>query len=512
VSLGVPPTHSTMKDETEFDRFILDLTEEDFAIIDSISARRNHASNATVANPNERGEPSSRPAPLRKYRKSGVLSVTDLTGPSWCEVQYDYGLRQRRHLRVEERPLTFQSASGKEIHADHSVAAVNDAKLKEGERIHKVLEKAIHPKEVEIEVRSAEERWALRIYDMMLGLSSILKQGLCRELPVCGVRENHCIVGLIDEVRLVAPTLTSKTSRPSPKIEGTKQLHLERFFTSSPDRSPQCDPGDDEDSPSNTFVLQILDHKTRRTYSMPGQADTLPARLQLMTYKSLLEELLKPNERVFDQVWAALRLDPLKPFAPAFQRRVDDLMGDGDYSIQRASNLQLLGNAWKAFIKGRGFAVEEELKIVYLCATSESPSEDAEGIALQLAIEASLRPDEDASVRNISEAVTQRGDTLDSPTKEGYTVIGTKVFKFDRNLFTAHIRRVMQYWLGSRSPVGVELEDVGRCRSCEYENDCEWLQRKADDIAIKKTQEGYPHKSDSLCRRAERLDHGSLVL
>jgi exonuclease V len=95
------------------------------------------------------------------------------------QVQFDYGLRQKRHLRTTERPATFVSATGKKIHADQSLAIVNDAKLREGEvslcenlpnlhttkiekRVHKTLEKAIHPDVVPIEVQSSEERWALR--------------------------------------------------------------------------------------------------------------------------------------------------------------------------------------------------------------------------------------------------------------------------------------------------------------------------------------------------------------
>lgn len=45
---------------------------------------------------------------------------------SRCEVQFDYGLRQKRYLKVEDRPKEFKSATGKTIVADQSVAVGND--------------------------------------------------------------------------------------------------------------------------------------------------------------------------------------------------------------------------------------------------------------------------------------------------------------------------------------------------------------------------------------------------
>ena len=43
-----------------------------------------------------------------------------------CEVQFDYGLRQRRYKKLADRPTSFVTAEGKTINVDGSVAAVND--------------------------------------------------------------------------------------------------------------------------------------------------------------------------------------------------------------------------------------------------------------------------------------------------------------------------------------------------------------------------------------------------
>lgn len=53
--------------------------------------------------------------------------------PSRCEMQSDYGLRQKRSRKLEKRPSSFKSAEGKEIFVETAVSARNDATLKAGE-------------------------------------------------------------------------------------------------------------------------------------------------------------------------------------------------------------------------------------------------------------------------------------------------------------------------------------------------------------------------------------------
>jgi exonuclease V len=51
---------------------------------------------------------------------------------SRCEVQFDYGLRQKRFKKLEERPASFTSAEGKKIFVEKKVAAQNDRSLQRG--------------------------------------------------------------------------------------------------------------------------------------------------------------------------------------------------------------------------------------------------------------------------------------------------------------------------------------------------------------------------------------------
>ena len=49
-----------------------------------------------------------------------------------CEVQYDYGLRQRRWIELEKRPASFLTADNKVIQVNQKIAADNDRTLKSG--------------------------------------------------------------------------------------------------------------------------------------------------------------------------------------------------------------------------------------------------------------------------------------------------------------------------------------------------------------------------------------------
>lgn len=100
-------------------------------------------------------------SPYQQYRRGGVLSVTDLASLAWfvylhlkemqhartdcrrCEVQFDYGLRQKRSRPIATRPTSFVSAQGKEILVEKSVAAKNDHITKQG-KVGTVVPRRLH--------------------------------------------------------------------------------------------------------------------------------------------------------------------------------------------------------------------------------------------------------------------------------------------------------------------------------------------------------------------------------
>lgn len=69
---------------------------------------------------------------MSTYRPTGHLSVSDLVGPAWCEVKFDYNLRWApRWQRTVQKPDVLVTAKGKEIEVrkDHAQRgeAIRDA-------------------------------------------------------------------------------------------------------------------------------------------------------------------------------------------------------------------------------------------------------------------------------------------------------------------------------------------------------------------------------------------------
>ncbi|KAF8512848.1 exonuclease V [Hysterangium stoloniferum] len=61
-------------------------------------------------------------------------------------------------------------------------------------------------------------------------------------------------------------------------------------------------------------------------------------------------------------------------------------------------------------------------------------------------------------------------------------IIGTLEFQHDDALLNEHLARVLQWWYGKRDPVGVSIENIDRCMTCEYADGCEWREQLAQEV------------------------------
>ncbi|EIW59588.1 uncharacterized protein TRAVEDRAFT_71603 [Trametes versicolor FP-101664 SS1] len=290
---------------------------------------------------------SSRRAPFQEFRKwnGGILSVTDLVGPSWCEVQFDYGLRQKRYKKLEDRPTSFVTAEGKTISVVQNVAAQNDRTVSRGKSVHKVLEREVQPDVVAVQVTTPEERWGLRLVNMLSSLHTLMTHGYCREMPVFGVVQDQVVTGIIDEIARKPMPLTTQethnqgvgTSSPNkrgppstPSKHATKrskhdavqdQAQITNFF--SPGKRASIPPPATEPT---EYSLHLSDTKTRTRPALPPDEDTLASRVQLMLYHRLLSNLLAPSAPFvqaptpldFAALWTRVGVDPARRFSDGF--------------------------------------------------------------------------------------------------------------------------------------------------------------------------------------------------
>ena len=66
------------------------------------------------------------------------------------------------------------------------------------------------------------------------------------------------------------------------------------------------------------------------------------------------------------------------------------------------------------------------------------------------------------------------GDAL-----EAGTIIGRRTFTFNEPQLLEWLEQRMRYWKGERQAVGVSESQTWKCRTCEYSEGCEWLEKKS---------------------------------
>ncbi|KAF9469771.1 exonuclease V [Collybia nuda] len=454
-------------------------------------------------------------SPCAEFRSGGVFSVTDLATPSWCEVQFDYGLRQKRSRPIASRPKTFRSAQGKEISVKESVALKNDETTKQGKAIHKELEREIRLEELQVDISSNEERWALRLVNMLVCLKILLTEGKIREMPVFGIVQDQLIVGIIDEIdKRPQGSYHTDILQLSPKMaNGTPSSP--KTSTSEFLPSTATDLGASRDYfvfqnmrhasfSSQQHILHLVDTKTRRSNTLPLFEDTLPSRIQLMLYHRLLKELMSVSEPFnFTYLWDRLHLRSSETFSTRFLVQAGLLVENSTFPM---TSLDGLAKTWAETVQqAQVTTVDPNLTIIYrlqshLNSKGKGKMRARDTIAelgitleerdLARAIEASLSDTLHNSASNLVDSAAQ--SPADAEIGLDTMIIGTKEFIYNEDFLDKHLAHILRWWHGHRKPEGVSLQNSRRCFSCEYESHCEWREQKAAEFRERLTRQVKP--------------------
>ncbi|KAL1718430.1 exonuclease V [Schizophyllum commune] len=475
-------------------------------------------------------------APAALYRRRGVFSVSDLCAPQWCEVQFDYGLRGKRSRPLQDRPRSFKSSKGKEITVAPEIEAKNDARTKGGREIHKELEREIMAEPIYVRITCDEEKWALRLVNLIMNLRQLMIMGIARETPVFGIIHDEVVVGIIDEIHmkpyvLPAPKTPKRTRLPLSQSQNTIDKYL------SPKKSTlvrsksdagliRCYPVPPP-PPRPSYTLSLLDTKTRTTRSIPSDVDALPSRIQLMLYQRILSDLLRASPSFdFAYLWAKLDLDPYRPFPTTVLKdtgMLPDTLDGGqlclsdvvelwwklrdELNAEVASRLQLVyrlipegerrGRRGKSCRRESSLKVKEDEDLARAIQASlddlregETPpvepvEGEVNGATPSHSEEVAIPAIEDVAV---TDTTGDKGDNSGAPSSPSLEVIGTKEFMMDDPMLDAHVESVFQWWRGERAPQGVPVELARRCHTCEYMQDCEWREAKAQEARAKVEQ------------------------
>ena len=243
-----------------------------------------------------------------------------------------------------------------------------------------------------------EDRWAVTLLDTYNQLSTVATGSLEREIHVFGELFDQDILlkGIIDQVQY---------SR-------------------------------------ETGELTILDFKTRRTNSMPSEAQKRGHALQLMLYKCMLDNLTSGITRM-DLLAKHLNLN--------FKRELTEgvLEHIGRYGM------------WALFTKSN--------------SVGDNPV--AEG-----AVE--FRVTLGDVVAKISKLIVGLNLPLVSSLMVQYVYqqtheeIGVEVIEHDEPWVRKVYENSLDFWLGKREPCGVDVEELWKCDMCQFKDVCVWRRQK----------------------------------
>ena len=86
--------------------------------------------------------------------------------------------------------------------------------------------------------------------------------------------------------------------------------------------------------------------------------------------------------------------------------------------------------------------------------------------------------DHDSHSQTVAEPCSSISSKVDKKSKrkrpKDGSIIGSHVFTHDRVSLAHSLESVLNFWMATRQPAGVGIENVNRCGWCEFEEGCEW--------------------------------------
>ncbi|KAF2835030.1 hypothetical protein M501DRAFT_1026961 [Patellaria atrata CBS 101060] len=364
-------------------------------------------------------------SPLERFRlpPKKPLSVTDLVSPAWCELQYWYTLT--KHGKKQQTPA-----------------------MKQGSRIHKVLEEQIHIA-VPVDVQTKEDAWGLKFWNVIQGLRTLRATGITRELEIWGLVDGEVINGVIDELSFDGP---EDFKEEKPLLPDGYQMSLEDWakFQKPPPKSTRNSQGERQ--------LYISDVKTRRSLTLPNGSSLRPTIMQLMLYRKLFEDIalgrLNPSS-----IFARYNLDPEANFSDEFIAQMGNLNFtlDDEPSQPGSSNLSIPGDTLSEILEHANLLSLWPLMIQEYSKTVSGPA------SISNTLRAEFRNSEDGSI------------------------IGSKIFRYDELSLYRYTEDTMDWWKGQRLAKGVDIEEAFKCRFCEFAEGCSW-RIEQDDKAVQRAR------------------------
>ncbi|KAK0636488.1 exonuclease V [Bombardia bombarda] len=390
------------------------------------------------------------------------FSVSDLIAGSWCELQYYYTLTR---LPGGRRTRTVA--------------------MKGGTKIHKKLEDEVHIT-VPIDTETGEDRFGVRIWNLIRGLRTLRDTGLTRELEVWGTVDGNLVNGVIDglsydnpDPELEEDVLITRGSQSSQSSQRNQKIT--EYFP------PGGTPGD--------RPIFITDVKTRGSWNPPSKTAVRVTIIQLFLYHRFLSEMAS-DKLDYIAIFGRYGLDPDAPFSDGFMAQIGDLYGEifsdaesttettdsntADYA-SAASSPSKIG---PIFDDAATLGTPETLKYRTLRALLS---------LLKFEIQLTFPKGANSLGQIVAVEYRHRARSEDDPTNG--TVICVNTHFVEPEILDMYLKDDMQWWRGEREPRGVALEEAEKCQSCEFVADCEWRENLDQEFMRKAKQKDKKRES-----------------
>ena len=354
--------------------------------------------------------------------------------------------------------------------------------MKKGTAVHEKLEAEVYTS-VPVNVTTKEEKWGLKLWNVISGLGILAETGMTRELEVWGLVGREVVGGVVDKVSLECPNPAVEVALCRARKEDGKngedkkalveegQGTLDSFMLrrgattlagamraqslTQPLSQSTLQPPPFQ-LPSATTTLYITDVKTRRARSIPNDVSTRPTKYQLMLYNHMLSNMIA-NTFNFQLVAAHYNLDMHAPFSDSFIAQIASIDADGLDVI--LSNNSLAG-LWSLVPGAFGKVAQVE---------GPTPTEHAQ--------------------LKVSPILT--AEYRDSSTGD---IRGTKTFLYDEKVLDDYVSNSMEWWHGERDARGVEIDEAFKCQICQFAPECEWRKNKVEEAIMRNRSNGAKRK------------------
>ena len=393
--------------------------------------------------------------------------------PAWCELQYWYALTSPRGRVRRTRAM------------------------RQGSAVHQRLEDAVH-RRVEVPVRTREDAYALRIWNVIQGLQTLRQTGMTRELELWGVRGGQVVTGVVDELSYICPDRDLEEQAEKGKEEeriwkGTLeegQTTLAEFLKATTKKQRQSraneNAGDNTDgvngAEDSNVSLRSLRKRTSKVYltdvktrgantAVPRGAAFRPTFYQLMLYRLLLADLVAGRVDG-GAIFTRNRLNPNAPLSDGFIAQVGELADafyDAPASPEESEDLPASSFP--------GSNTERDATDVLLANNSL-----AKLWRVMLDAYATTFPRGEASVGKVLKAEYRDPVSGD--------VRGMKTFLYDVGAVEEWVADELRWWKGEREARGVAIEEAYKCRMCDFAEGCEWRAQKVEEARVAFREKG----------------------